>query len=394
MVGGGPAGLAAAVACRRLGVRDVVVLEREPAAGGVPRHCDHTGFGLRDLHRVLRGPAYAARWAERAVRAGVEIHTQTSVVEWTAPATLGTTSPRGIETLVADAVLLATGCRERPRSARLVPGTRPAGVFTTGSLQQLVYLQQARVGRRAVVVGAEHVSFSAVLTLRDAGCETVAMVTAHPAHQTHAPLAWFAAGRLGVPILTATRVAAIEGRARVEAVVLEDGRRFACDTVVFTGDWIPDHELARRAGLAIDPGTRGPSVDQVGRTSEPGIFAAGNLVHAAETADVAALGGQRTASGIAEFLRAGTWPTDRAVECAPPVHWVWPQRIDRTAPAPDRFLLRVSDFGTARLQATQDDRMLWRGRRRQLVPNTSIRVSGDWTAAVDPDGGPIRWSLG
>src|SRR6185369_3997850 len=212
---------------RERGVRDVIVLERDAVAGGVPRHCDHTGFGLRDLHRVLRGPAYAARWVERATRAGVDFRTSTTALDGTTTidtTTIATTSPRGLETIAADAVLLATGCRERPRHARLVPGTRPAGVFTTGAVQQLVHLQRARVGRRAVVVGAEHVSFSAVLTLREAGCETVAMVTEHPAHQTYAALAWLAASWRGVPVLADTRVVEIRGRARVDGVLLDDGR--------------------------------------------------------------------------------------------------------------------------------------------------------------------------
>ena len=387
VVGGGPAGLAAAVACRALGVDDVVGLEREAIAGGVPRHCDHTGFGLRDLRRVLRGPVYAARWVERAARAGVDVRTATSVLDGTT--SLTTTSPRGVETIAADAVLLATGCRERPRHARLVPGTRPAGVLTTGALQQLVHLGHARVGHRAVVVGAEHVSFSAVLTLREAGCATVAMVTEHPAHQTYAPLAWIA----GAPLLTRRRVVEIRGRSRVDGVVLDDGRTLACDTVVFTGDWIPDHELARRAGLAIDAGTRGPSVDPGGRTSTPGVFAAGNLVHAAETADLAALGGRAAATAIVDWLRTGTWPARVPVACERPLQWVWPQALDPGMPPSLPFRLRTATTARAALAATQDGRTLWRSRRRWLIPNRSIGVPAHAVTGVDPRGGPVSWRL-
>ena len=125
IVGGGPAGLAAAIALRRHGA-DVVVLERDARAGGVPRHCDHWGFGVRDLHRVLGGPSYAARYVGLAERAGVDVRTCATANGWDGPTTLAVTSPRGIESIAADAVLLATGCRERPRSARLVPGTRPS----------------------------------------------------------------------------------------------------------------------------------------------------------------------------------------------------------------------------------------------------------------------------
>ena len=380
VVGGGPAGLAAAIELRRLGAGRVVVLEREAEPGGVPRHCDHLGFGLRDLHRLLGGPRYAARYAALAERAGVEIRSRTSVTDWAAPMEVGTTSPRGVETISADAIVLATGCRERPRSARLVPGTRPAGVFTTGALQQIVHLQRERVGRRAVVVGAEHVSFSAVLTLAQAGAEAVAMVTEYPAHQTYAPLAWFAAGRRGVPILTGARVAAIRGRDRVDGVDLADvatGARLAiaCDTVVFTGDWIPDHELARRGALAMDGASRAPRVDQAGRTSARGVFACGNLVHAAETADVAALGGRGVARSVATFLHTGSWPAPPVhVTCVPPVRWVAPGAIDPGEPL-DVFRLRVDEpCANVDLVVAQGTREIWRRRYSALVPNRSIRA--------------------
>ena len=222
IVGAGPAGLAAALELRRLGVARVLVIDREEHAGGVPRHAAHTGFGLRDLHRLLTGPQYAARYVRLAESAGIELRTSTTVTGWAAPTTLSLTSPNGIEEVSAKAIMLATGCRERPRTARLVPGTRPQGIFTTGALQQFVYLHHQSVGRRAVVVGAEHVSFSAVLTLAHGGAATVAMVTEHPRDQTYAPFRWITATRLRVPILTSTRVTQILGRRRVEAVEVTD----------------------------------------------------------------------------------------------------------------------------------------------------------------------------
>src|SRR5262245_57029532 len=201
IVGGGPAGLAAAEELRRLAVARVMVVERERELGGIPRHCFHTGFGWLDLRRLLSGPAYARRRAARVRRAGVEALTETSAIGWAAPTALTVTGPDGVRALSARAVLLATGCRERPRAARLVPGSRPPGVFTTGSLQQLVYLQHQRAGRRAVVVGAEHVSFSAVHTLAQSGTEVAALVTELPAHQSYALFRLATATLHRVPIL-------------------------------------------------------------------------------------------------------------------------------------------------------------------------------------------------
>jgi thioredoxin reductase len=399
VVGGGPAGLAAAIELRRLGVERVLVVEREDEAGGTPRHASHPGFGLRDLHRVLDGPAYALRYARLATGADVEVCTGVTVTGWTGPTTVALTGAAGPTAVTARATILATGCRERPRSARLVPGDRPLGVMTTGTLQQLVYLHHESPGRRAVVVGCEHVSFSAVLTLAHGRATTVAMVTEHPRHQTWAPLSWLTAGRLGVPILTHRRVTAIVGRRRVEAAEVTDARsarveRLACDTVVFTGDWIPDHELARMGGVAMDPATRGPRVDPSGRTSRPGVFAAGNLVHAAEQADVAALGGRRAARGVRAYLESGQWPRHALlVECAAPVLWASPSALDPETRGAD-LILRVSAFvGRATLVVRQDTRVLWRRRYRHLVPNRSIRAAVRWAAGLDPAGGAVTVTL-
>ena len=401
VVGGGPAGLAAALELRRRRF-SVTVIEREAQAGGIPRHAVHTGFGLRDLHRVLKGPEYAARYVRRAQRAGVELRTGVSATGWTGPTTLALTGPDGRTEVSARAMLLATGCRERPRAARLVPGSRPLGVFTTGAVQQLVYLQHQRVGKRAVVVGAEHVSFSAVLTLAHAGVETVALVTEHARHQSFASFRWLTARRHDVPVLTGTRLSAIRGRRRVEAVELTEVatgavRELACDTVVFTGDWIPDHELARQGGLAFDQASRAPLVDGALRTSVPGVFAAGNLVHAAEAADVAALGGRHAARAIVAYLKGAAWPATAPVplHCEAPLLWASPGAIVPGTRAPrGRFVLRSGAFvDKAVLSVRQGTQELCRRRYRRLVPNRPVRLPASWTRKVALDGGPVLVGL-
>jgi pyruvate/2-oxoglutarate dehydrogenase complex dihydrolipoamide dehydrogenase (E3) component len=185
-----------------------------------------------------------------------------------------------------------------------------------------------------------------------------------------------------------------------------------CDTVVFTGDWIPDHELARLAGLAMDPGTRGPVVDTTLETSAAGVFAAGNLVHAAETADIAALSGRHAARHIAAFLgagssgagssgarssqaesRAGSGAIRRPVLVEPPLAWISPNAITagRAAPPLGRFVLRSGEFrGGVRLEARQDGRLLARSRRLRLVPGRPAHLGAGWLPRVDPAGGPVR----
>jgi pyruvate/2-oxoglutarate dehydrogenase complex dihydrolipoamide dehydrogenase (E3) component len=255
------------------------------------------------------------------------------------------------------------------------------------------------VGKRALVVGAEHVGFSAVLMLAHAGVRVVGMTTELPRHQSFALARAATAVRYRFPLWTRTAVNAIRGRPRVEEVALLDlesgtERTIECDTVVFSGDWIPDHELAAAAGLELDRGTRGPAVDTGLRTARPGVFAAGNLLHAAEPADVAALGGRRAAASVVTWLEAGDWPRKTVpLVCRPPLRWISPTAVGETKEEPprDRFLLRARTFlGRSGVEIRQDGRLLWTGRARRLTPGRSTSLSGSWLHAVDPDRGPIE----
>ena len=407
IVGAGPAGLAAAIELRRLGAGRILVADREAEPGGIPRHSAHTGYGLRDLRRMMTGPAYARHYARAVAQAGAEIRAPATVTGWAEDRVAIVTSPDGVETISARAVLLATGCRERPRTARLVPGDRPPGVMTTGELQQRVYLAGQRLPGRALVVGAEHVSFSAMVTLAHAGADVVALVTEQPRQQSYAAFALAAAARWHVPVWTSTAVRLVRGRPRLTGVDVADlrtgaVRRVECETLVFTGDWIPDHEQARLAGAAIDPGTRGPAVDTGLETSVPLVFAAGNLVHAAETADVAALGGRHAARHIAAALAVSRPPSppDRAdvptavpvpVTVTAPLAWISPNMIRNPATPPPRgrFLLRSEVFRRrAWLEVRQGDRPLARLRAR-LIPGRPVHLDAGWLARVRPSDGPV-----
>ncbi|HET7388174.1 MAG TPA: FAD-dependent oxidoreductase [Nocardioidaceae bacterium] len=400
VVGAGPAGLAAARTVQQSGAR-VVVLDREQDPGGIPRHCHHTGFGVRDLHRLYSGPAYARRSTELTTAAGAEIRTGWTVTEWAGDTSVVATSRTGRTRIDAGAVVLATGCRERPRPARLVPGTRPAGVFTTGALQQFACSGHGHVGRRAVIVGTEHIAFSALHTLTSSGTEVAAVITESPLLETYQALRIGTAGVHRVPVLTSTRLSGIEGRERVEGVILTDlatdiARRVVCDTVVFTGDWIPDHELCRAAGLRMDSQTHGPIVDGAGRTSRPGVFAAGNLIHPAEPADVAGLGGRHLAQAITAWLtnRSGFDLTAIGVGHQSPLAWVTPQLIrPHESPARDLFILRADEpAGPGHVVVRQDTLELHRQKVSRLVPNRPLTLRASWLRAVNWSGPGIEIS--
>jgi thioredoxin reductase len=348
----------------------------------------------------MSGPRYASKIAERALASGIDLRTEAQVTGWSEKGGLEVTSPLGRARLETRAVVLATGCRERPRPARLVPGSRPQGVITTGMLQQLTYLRGEAPGRRAVVVGAEHVSFSALLTLSHGGASAVAMITEQPRHQTLSVFRAGAALRFRTPLLTRTRLAKIRGRRRVESVELThldtgETHEVSCDLVVFTADWIPDHELAVLGGAALDPATLGPSVDRALRTTRPGVFAAGNVLHGAETADVAALSGRHVAAGVIRYLGGERWPSARVpIRCERPLWWVSPDaltaELSPAEPPRNRFLLRAGEaLATPLVELVQDGRRLWCGRLPRLVPGRSARLPCAWTATVDVGGGPI-----
>jgi NADPH-dependent 2,4-dienoyl-CoA reductase/sulfur reductase-like enzyme len=402
VVGAGPAGLACAIELRRRGVDEVIALDREASAGGIPRHSAHQGFGVRDLHRLMTGPQYARKYVEVARRAGAEVLSETMVTHCGADRAIEVTSPRGRDRLRPDALVLSTGCRERPRAARLVAGSRPEGVMTTGMLQQLVHLGGEPIVGRALVVGAEHVSFSAVETLARAGARVLALVTELPRHQSLEVFRIGVALRYRARVWTRTAVHAIHGRPRVEEVELTDldkgtKRRVVCDLIVFTDDWIPDHELAVMAGIQLDRGTRGPWVDTGLRTARPGIVAAGNLLHGAEPADVAALSGRHAAASVVDWRNDGSWSGPAVpIVCERPLRWIAPNGLGPTfgPPPRGRFLLRVDEWLRApTIEIRQDVQVLWRGRVRRLMPGRSASLPWEWIRSVDLGGGPVEISV-
>jgi thioredoxin reductase len=394
IVGGGPAGLAAAAAFRRLGAGSVAVLEREAEAGGIPRHCGHSPFGMREFRRVLPGPAYARRLLAAALAAGATVRTATAVVAVHPGGALDLATPDGTARLAARRVLLATGAREAPRPARLIGGGRPLGVLTTGALQTMVHLARALPFRRPVVVGTELVSFSALLTCRGAGIRPAAMIE-EEGRPTHWRASLGLPRLLGVPVLLATRLAAIHGTERVEAVTVvgpAGERRIDCDGVLLTGRFTPESTLVRMSHLGLDPKTGGPVVDQHGRTTDPAVFVAGNLLRPLETAGRCWREGCRVAAAIAGDL-SGALPAPArriAVTALDPVRYAVPQLLALPAAAP-ALQLRVARQVRGRLELRGRGGTLW-SRRIDALPERRIAVSLD-PALLEAAGEDITVSI-
>jgi len=396
IIGGGPAGLAAATALKAADVARVVVLEREHQAGGIPRHCGHPPFGMREFRRVLKGPEYARRLVARARKAGVEIHTLTTVTGILPGGVLTVSTPDVSTRITPRRVIYATGVRETPRSARLISGARVQGVVNTGALQSMVYLTDQRPVQRPVlrpflrpvIVGSELVAFSALMTCRHAGIRPVAMIEQGPTATARWPSALLP--RLqSVALLTNTRLLEIMGTGVVQGVTVagpdDQPRRIDCDGVIVTGQFTPEAALARCGHLKIDPATGGPLVDQWGRCSDPSYFATGNLLRAVETAGQSWGEGRQTGQWVAQDL-AGSLPRLSSplsvVVRDPRLKYAMPQRIglpEADAEAGmEKIQLRVTQHVSGTLVARARGNTIWRQaintrpERRIAVPIAEI----------------------
>jgi thioredoxin reductase len=305
IIGGGPAGLATAIELKRLGVEDVVVLERNSEAGGNPRHCGHSPFGMREFKRVYFGPKYAKELVKKAIKSGATIAVNTTVTSFEKGGLLNLSTEQGLVQLIAKIVVLSTGTREKPRSARLVTGQRPLGIMTAGALQSMVYLSGKKPFSNPVIIGSELVSFSAVATCRHANIKPVAMIEENARSTAWSFLRLYPQLQ-GVKFISNTRLDEIHGKERVTGVTLintsGEKEQVTCDGVIFTGQFVPEATLARIGHLEIDTQSNGPVVDQYGRCSDPSYFATGNVLRSVETAGWCWKEGVETAKNIARSL--------------------------------------------------------------------------------------------
>lgn len=267
IIGAGPAGLATAIRLRDLGVKDVVVLEREKEAGGIPRHCGHFGFGWESHKRLMTGPNFAQKIISEAN--GTDIRTSTTVLEFTLRGSLRVHTAKGISDMSAKRVVLATGTRESPRSARLIGGNHLPGVLNTGTLQQLVYLKNEKPFSNPVIIGNEWVTFSALMTCKHAGIKPVGIF----AEEAKLDAPWYfpigAKLRYGVPVQKKTKLIAIHGATNVEAVEVERGgarRMIVCDGVILTGKFVPEIALlSNSTAPVVKSGNVNGTVNTAGR---------------------------------------------------------------------------------------------------------------------------------
>ena len=344
IVGGGPAGLSAAVAAYDAGVRDMVVLERDLNAGGILRQCIHNGFGLHRFGEELTGPEYADRYHKMALERGISIKTGATVLDVTpaenedgvAAYVTAISEAEGMFTLRAGAVVLAMGCRERSKGALNIAGTRPAGIFSAGTAQRFVNMEGYMPGRKVVILGSGDIGLIMARRMTLEGAEVKAVCELMPYSGGLARNITQCLDDFGIPLMLSHTVTQIHGKERLTGVTVSkvDERRrpipgteiyFECDTLLLSVGLIPENELTRGAGIGMDGITGGASVDQYRQTSLKGVFACGNVLHVHDLVDYvseeAALAGTSAAAHLRGELTEGrtvTLKTDGKVRYTVP----------------------------------------------------------------------------
>ena len=401
IVGAGPAGLAAAIAAREDGVQNLLVLEREDAPGGILRQCIHNGFGLHRFNEELTGPEYAQRDIARARALGIPIRCGTTVLSVTKDRRVTAVSPEnGLQVFRCGAVVLAMGCRERPRGALATPGGRGAGIYTAGTAQKFVNMEGYMPGRRVVILGSGDIGLIMARRMTLQGAKVLACVEIMPYSSGLRRNIVQCLQDYGIPLLLSHTVTEIRGRERVTGVTVArvDGNRrpipgtetdYACDTLLLSCGLIPENELTRGAGVSLSPATGGALVDENLQTDAPGIFACGNVLHVHDLVDYvsneSALAGRAAASFTRGGLHAGG---TLSVLDGPGVRGVVPQRIRRGESRPVDLMFRPGAvYRDAACVVRCGVKEILRRRAPVFTPGEMavVRLSGDVMKTVDGD---------
>jgi pyruvate/2-oxoglutarate dehydrogenase complex dihydrolipoamide dehydrogenase (E3) component len=393
IVGAGPAGLSAARELARLGIGDILVVDREIEAGGIPRFCPHPTFGLADFYRPMSGPAYAAKL--RSLVDPALISTATTVTALGPGLETTLSSERGELVMRPKSLLLATGIRETPRAARLVSGDRPRNILTTGALQRLLAQSHRLPFCNPLIVGTELVSFSALLSLRDAGVTAAAMIEAGSRIVARRPADLFARTILRTPIRYGTRVvrinAAPDDAGRMASVIVENAggglSEIVCDAVIFTGCFVPEASLLGWRRDLCDPGSKGPAIDQFWRLGESGLYAAGNVLRPVETAAWSAREGVLAAAVIASDRFGGRPLGERRIpiRADAPVAFSTPSfiAVPGSSTGPLRIAIRMSAAAHGKVTFTTGGKTFWRSARMNALPERRILLSPSFPAIGD-----------
>jgi thioredoxin reductase len=316
IIGGGPAGLAAAVQLRVRGISDIVILEREKQLGGILRQCIHDGFGLTRFKETLSGPEYSQRFIDQVDNLGIDYTTDTTVIDINSEKKITAASKHGLLEYEAKAVILTMGCRERTRGAISIPGTRPSGIYNAGVAQSYINLHNTMVGKEVIILGSGDIGMIMArrMTLEGAKVKAVFEIQPYPSglpRNIEQCLKDY-----DIPLYLSHTITNIKGHSRLEGITVSKvdenikpipgtEKEYSCDTLILSVGLIPENELSLAASVELDNRTKGAIVDENYQTSVEGIFAAGNVLHVHDLVDFVSLEAESLADAVADYINDG-----------------------------------------------------------------------------------------
>jgi len=371
IIGGGPAGLAAAISCYDQGVTDLLILERDEHLGGILQQCIHNGFGVHLFKEELTGPEYAQRFIDEVERRKIPYLLNSMVLEIDEKKTVYCINPEmGLMEIQAKAIILAMGCRERTRGALKIPGTRPAGVFTAGMAQKLVNLHGYLPGKEIVILGSGDIGLIMARRMTWEGARVKMVCEIMPYSTGLARNVHQCLNDYGIPLKFNCTVVNIHGKERVEGVTIakvDENRRpipgteeyVSCDTLLLSVGLIPENELSEALGVEMDPVTNGPVVDEYRQTSSPGVFACGNVLHVHDLVDYVSEEAKIAGLGVKRYLSSSNEPQKEIkIIAGRGIRYVVPQRLS-SGQATELFFRVDNVYSKGKFYIKDQDRILF-----------------------------------
>ena len=385
IIGGGAAGLAAAVACKQKGIEDILIIERGDYLGGILQQCIHDGFGLEKFHTSLAGPEYAQRYIDQVVDKKIPFLLNSMVVNLTPKKEVIVINNNGLTHYRAKIIILAMGCRERTRGAISIPGARPSGIYTAGVAQELINLKDYMVGEKIVVLGSGDIGLIMARRLTLEGAEVIMVAEKLPYSSGLPRNINQCLYDFDIPLLLNHTVVDIEGNGRLSGVTIAQlgkrggivqgsKRKIACDTLLLSVGLIPENELSREAGIVLDNITGGPQVNERGQTSVSGIFACGNVLQVHDIVDNVSLEAEYIVEGVVEYLEGKLIKEQKIkVELGKGLRYVVPQNLIRFKDT--IFSFRVNQPGEKKVLVFNDGKKVIKKKfLRRVNPAEMVRV--------------------
>jgi len=390
VIGGGPAGLAAALSAYENGLKNILIIERDKELGGILNQCIHNGFGLHYFKEELTGPEYAGKFIEMLKDTAVEVMTDTMVLEITKEKQVHcVNAENGYQILDAKSIVLAMGCRERTRGAISIPGTRPAGILTAGAAQRYVNIEGHMVGKRVVILGSGDIGLIMARRMTLEGAKVLACVELMPYSGGLQRNIVQCLQDFDIPLYLSHTIIDIKGKNRVEGVTIAKvgadrkpiagtEMHFDCDTVLLSVGLIPENELTKTANITIDPRTNGAVVFENMETSADGIFACGNVVHVHDLVDFVTAESQKAGKAAADYVLNGKKNHDDFITLANGngIGYTVPQKIRRGADGAEIFFRVRQLFGNAAITVTENNgALIAKFKREHLAPGEMEKIT-------------------